>query len=66
MGYTQRLKTKLKGQNGGDVPEPDTNKAIEPPQRRESERETKVVNGLNLVEIPKPKGICILIHHDIV
>lgn len=56
MGYTQKLRTKLKGQDGHDVPEPGTNKANEPPQRRESRRETKAVNGLNLVEIPKPKG----------
>lgn len=56
MGYTQKIRTKLKGQDGHDVPEPGTNKANEPPQRRESRRETKAVNGLNLVEIPKPKG----------
>jgi cytochrome P450/NADPH-cytochrome P450 reductase len=64
MGYTQRLKTKLKGQNGDDVPGPGTNKATsEPPQRRESERETNAVNGSSLVEIPKPTGIYILIQH---
>ncbi|KAM0486342.1 hypothetical protein ACHAPX_001048 [Trichoderma viride] len=61
MGYTQRLRTKLKGQYGDDVPEPGTNKAAnEPPQRRETERETKTVNGLNLVEIPKPKGLPVI------
>lgn len=61
MGYTQRLKTKLKGQHGDNVLGPGTNKAVEPPQRRESERETKNVNGLNAIEIPKPKGSCIQI-----
>lgn len=56
MGYTQRLKTKLKGHHGDHVLEPGIDKAVGPPQRRESERETKTVNGSNLVEIPKPKG----------
>jgi cytochrome P450/NADPH-cytochrome P450 reductase len=66
MGYTQRLRTKLKGQYGDDVPEPGTNKAAnEPPQRRETERETKTVNGLNLVEIPKPKGFYPIQHYVI-
>lgn len=55
MGYAQRLKTKLKGQNGDKVLEPGINKAA-PTQRRESEHESKAVNGLNIIEIPKPKG----------
>ncbi|KAK6444461.1 cytochrome P450 / NADPH-cytochrome P450 reductase [Trichoderma asperellum] len=60
MGYAQRLKTKLKGQNGDNVLDPGINKAVESPQRRESKRETKAVNGFNIVEIPKPKGLPVI------
>jgi hypothetical protein len=57
MGYTKILKTKLRGQDGDGVSENNNvGKAIEPSQRRESERKMKPVKDPNLVEIPKPKG----------